>query len=441
MGSGEFAALVSDTGSTGTAYSDATATEPGETYAYQVKAIRGGEQSQASNSAEARIPHDPADLAPANLTAEVVDGGVSLSWDVPVEESASVTGFAIERAVGSGEFAALVSDTGGAGTSHTDATATTAGETYAYQVKAIRGGEQSQASTSVEARIPHDPADLAPANLTAEVVDGGVSLSWDAPVEESASVTGFAIERAVGSGEFAALVSDTGSTGTAYSDATATEPGETYAYRVSALRSGEQSQQSNQAEVQVPHDPADLAPANLTAEVVDGGVSLSWDAPVEESASVTGFAIERAVGEGEFAALVSDTGGTGTSYTDATATEPGETYAYRVSALRSGEQSQQSNRAEVQVPHDPADLAPANLTAEVVDGGVSLSWDAPVEESASVTGYAIERAVGEGEFAALVSDTGGTGTSYSDATATEPGETYGLPGGGAAERRAEPVVG
>ena len=146
--------------------------------------------------------------------------------------------------------------------------------------------------------------------------------------------------------------------------------------------------------------PEDLAPSGLTAGLVEDGVALSWETPVEDADTVTGYAMERAVGSGEFAALVSDTGGTGTSHTDATATQKGETYAYRVSALRDGEQSQWSDRAEVQVPQDPADLAPANLTAEVVDGGVSLSWDAPAEESASVTGYAIERAVGEGEFAA-----------------------------------------
>ena len=579
VGEGEFAVLVSDTGGAGTSHTDATATEPGETYAYRVSALRSGEQSQQSNrAAGGQVPHDPADLAPSGLTAGAVEEGVSLSWDAPVEDADTVTGYVIERAVGSGEFAALVSDTGGTGTSHTDATATTAGETYAYRVRALRDGEQSQWSDRAEVQVPHDPADLAPSGLTAGAVEEGVSLSWETPVEDADTVTGYAIERAVGSGEFAALVSDTGGTGTSHTDATATQKGETYAYRVSALRDGKQSQWSDRAEVQVPHDPADLAPANLTAEVVDSGVSLSWDAPAEESAPVTGYAIDRAVGSGEFAALVSDTGGTGTSHTDATATTAGETYAYRVAALRASERSSWSDEAPVTLgaapPAEPeveppsgellwsaqltaqqsafgtigynansnvgslssteltlggesfsvlrfdyrpglsrltmlltagdeavdrqlagtdfpaqevqyvvlaggleislsdarikhvqwdapdggylgsvllhwsidgldwsagevvelalvrrgpgtgSPTAPGSLTAEITDGGVALSWQAPARDAGTVTGYAIERAVGEGEFAPLVSDTGGTGTSHTDATATTAGETY-----------------
>ena len=42
---------------------------------------------------------------------------------------------------------------------------------------------------------------------------------------------------------------------------------------------------------------------------------------------------------------------------------------------------------------DDSALAPSNLTAELVDGLVSLDWDAPAEDAGSVTGYEILRAV------------------------------------------------
>ena len=45
---------------------------------------------------------------------------------------------------------------------------------------------------------------------------------------------------------------------------------------------------------------------------------------------MTGYEILRAVGDGELATLVADTQSTATAHTDATADEPGETYAYRV---------------------------------------------------------------------------------------------------------------
>ena len=427
VGEGELAALAADTGSTGTAYTDATATEAGETYAYQVKAIRGDDRSQASGQAQVQVPHDPVDLAPTGLTAVLVNGsGVTLTWTAPAEDSGSVTGYEILRAVGEGELAALAADTGSTGTAYTDATATEAGETYAYQVKAIRGDDRSQASGQAQVQVPHDPVDLAPTGLTAALVNGsGVTLTWTAPAEDSGSVTGYEILRAVGEGELAALAADTGSTGTAYTDATATEAGETYAYQVKAIRGDDRSQASGQAQVQVPHDPVDLAPTGLTAALAEGGgVNLTWTAPAEDADSVTGYEILRAVGEGELATLAADTGSTTNTYTDATATEAGETYAYEVKAIRGEERSQASAQAQVQLPHDPVDLAPSNLTAEKVDGGINLSWTAPAEDADSVTGYEVLRAAGEDELTTLAADTGSTATTYSDATATDSEETY-----------------
>ena len=146
------ATLVDDTGSTATAYTDATATEAGETYAYQVKAIRGEDRSQASGQTQVQVPHDPVDLAPSNLTALIVTAivvgendstQVSLTWSAPAEDADSVTGYEILRAVGEGELATLVDDTGSTANSYADATATEAGETYTYRVKAIRGEDRS----------------------------------------------------------------------------------------------------------------------------------------------------------------------------------------------------------------------------------------------------------------------------------------------------------
>ena len=386
-----------------------------------MKALRDGEESQASNRAGVQVPHDPADLAPTNLTAVLVDGGgVSLSWDPPAEETGSVSGYVILRAVGEAELAVLVADTSSTTTSYTDTTATEKGTTYSYQVKALRGQEQSQASNRAQVQVPHDPADLAPTNLIAALVDGGsVSLTWDAPAEDVGSVTQYRVLR---TGYAPTRSVRTASTATNYTDS-ATDSGERYTYVVFALRDGELSQGSNQVEVDIPAGPK--APANLTAGLAEGGgVSLGWDAPAEEAGTVTGYAILRAVGDGELTTLVADTSGTATSYTDATATEIGTTYTYRVRAWRGEEQSAGSNLAEMLIPHDPADLAPSNLAAQLVDGGVSLAWDAPAEEADSVSGYAILRAQGEAELTVLVEDTGNETTAYTDTTATETGTTY-----------------
>ena len=78
------------------------------------------------------------------------------------------------------------------------------------------------------------------------------------------------------------------------------------------------------------------APGNLTAQLVNGGVLLIWAAPAEDAVSVTGYEILRRRTDlhdpGDFQPLVGDTQSTATSYTDATATEAGKRYTYRVKA-------------------------------------------------------------------------------------------------------------
>ena len=390
-----------------------------------------------------------ADLAPTNLTTTLADGGgVALTWATPAEDTDSVTGYEVLRAVGEGDLATLVADTASTAASYTDATATEAGETYAYQVKAIRGEDRSQASDQAQVQVPHDPADLRPTGLTVSLVDNKATLSWTAPAEDAVSVDGYEILRrrpSEGEGALTTLVADTESTATTYTDATANEAGVVYVYRVKAMRGSEVSRWSNFARIELSADyvpdptptpepestPDDLAPTNLTAALAaGGGVALSWDAPAEDAGSVTGYEVLRAVGQGEFTTLAADTGSTTTAYTDATAAEAGETYAYQVKAIRGEVRSQASGQAQVQLPPDPVDLAPSNLTALITVAledstpSVFLSWSAPAEDAGSVTGYEVQRATCGGGFTALAADTGSTATAYTDATATEAGETY-----------------
>ena len=99
-------------------------------------------------------------------------------------------------------------------------------------------------------------------------------------------------------------------------------------------------------------DDSALAPSNLTAELLDGQVSLSWDTPAEDAGSVTGYEILRRPLNGEDAPgiLVADTGNADTTFVDATANEPGVRYTYRVKALRGDVKSRESNHAYVDTP-------------------------------------------------------------------------------------------
>lgn len=251
--------------------------------------------------------------------------------------------------------------------------------------------DSDQPELTVTATPVPDPSSLAPSGLTLDVVDGGVALSWTAPQEDSATVTGYEIERAVGSLNFETLVAGTGSAATTYTDATATEAQAIYLYRVAALRGDAKSRPSGMTAVVIPgartepqsakqggpepqkqdtdelqkHSTVELrmqdntdptenvvddlpertsaGPYTLYLEVVydaayqPTGVRLNWEAPAWYDHNVTGYRIMRMVGprvSGTPTVLVEDTMSTATTYTDSTATTTDTTYLYHVRALR-----------------------------------------------------------------------------------------------------------
>ena len=317
---------------------------------------------------------------PTGVVATATHDSVALAWDDP--DDASITHYQIFRrdrdVHDAGEFVTIEENTGSAAASYTDDTVEP--ETrYVYRVKAVNQHGASTWSDFVRADTPAapDPADLAPSGLEVSLVENRVTLTWDAPASDAASVTGYEIlRRRPNDGEAAltTLVADTGNAETGYTDDSANEPGVRYTYRVKALRDGEQSRVSNYARIDLPDDyaqdssgsdeptPEALAPSGLIAEAAkDGGVALSWTAPADAAGSVTGYEVLRAQGEAELTTLEADTGSTDTGYTDETATAAGETYAYQVKALRGEEKSQGSNEADIDLPDDKSGRESGNI--------------------------------------------------------------------------------
>ena len=230
---------------------------------------------------------------------------------------------------------------------------------------------QEQQVTATRDATGDTPPDR-PTNLQASAEHDSVSLTWTASTDQS--VTHYAVLRrdrnADDVGVFHVIDSNAGS-GASYTDDSVSPEG-SYVYRVKAVSPTGVSQWSSYVSVNTPAapsptpepnpepgpdpDPADLAPGSLSAKAVSGddgvieGVALAWDAPAEDAASVTGYEVLRAVGDGDMATLVADTGSDDTTYTDDTATEAGESYAYRVKALRGEEASQPSDRALAIIP-------------------------------------------------------------------------------------------
>ena len=89
------------------------------------------------------------------------------------------------------------------------------------------------------------------------------------------------------------------------------------------------------------------APTDLSASVSAEGVILSWTAP---AGTVDGYEVLRRLPlqhETELTTLVDNTGSSETSYTDTSATTPGERYSYWVKAIRGDDRSVLSNFVDI----------------------------------------------------------------------------------------------
>ena len=363
---------------------------------------------------------------PTGVVTTATHDSVALAWDDPSD--ASITHYQIFRRDrdihDAGEFVTITENTGSAAASYTDDTVEPE-KRYVYRVKAVNQHGASTWSNFVRANTPAapapeptptptptpepeptpDPADLAPSGLEVSLVENRVTLTWDAPASDAASVTGYEIlRRRPNDGEAAltTLVADTGNAETGYTDDSANEPGVSYTYRVKALRDGEQSRVSNYDRIDLPEDyaqdppepapepeeeptPEALAPSGLTAEAAeDDGVALSWTAPAEDAASVTGYEVLRAQGSAELATLAADTSNTDTTYTDSGVTGDLDGYRYQVKALRGGDASQGSNVAGVlQSAHAGAIVPLADVTLISNVGQTAATGAAQVSTSQS----------------------------------------------------------
>ena len=401
--------LVANTGSTATSYLDATATEPGVSYIYRVRARRGTELSRMANKlqltytapepliatqSQATQPQaTPSELAPSNLRAAISGDGVQLAWEAPAVDAGSVTSHFVTRlwTNAQGRDMRLLLDSGSTALSYLDPEANVEGVVYTYMVLVARGAVYSQDSNRVT--VTYLLASLAPTNLRVESTPGGVQLEWDAPAEDAFSVTGYRIIRTrsdVHGGPKVTTEIDIDSTDSSYLDTEADEEGSTYTYRVKALRDQVSSEASNEPTVTYLWE--SLAPSNLRAMMTVDGIRLWWDAPTADPALVTGYRIMRAEAGANGGAGVSteiDTGTIALSYLDATVQAEGASFTYQVTALSGDASGGASNEATVT--YSQASLAPTDLHATMRDDAVHLQWNAPVADAGSVTAYRFTR--------------------------------------------------
>lgn len=177
--------------------------------------------------------------APKNLVGTAGSGGAVLSWEA-VDSGAEKVTYNVYRGTVSGSIntkTRIASDL--TATTYTDTTLTT-GNTFYYQVTAHDLQGESEASNEVTLSLGTLPA---PANLTASIVAGQVTLAWSAV----SGATGYNVYR--GTTQTGTITGKskiaTGVSTTSYSDVAVTR-GVAYFYQVTAIDSSSESPGSDE---------------------------------------------------------------------------------------------------------------------------------------------------------------------------------------------------
>ena len=385
-------------------------------YTFEVRAFAGDDRGEASRVRATPVP-PPA--PPDGLRASGSDGTVNLAWEDPMD--LSITVYQIRY----GDAPALLPDWNdgeniaeiGTGMTRHEVRNLRNWTEYTFEVRATRGSVEG-----MPARVTATPDLPPPRNLNASLVNGAVTLTWEAPATVAAPITGYQVLRRRPDVDAAGVshpIGATGATETTYVDAGA-EAGHSYVYRVKTQRDIYLSGSSNAARIDVPAPPP--PPGNLTAREDDRAVTLTWDN--SDAPAVARYEIRYGVGEAPAAWTVipvSPVSDASTTTREVPGLTNGIEYTFEVRATRGSVEGMPAR-----VTATPDLPPPRNLNASLVTGAVTLTWEAPATAAAPITGYRVLRRRPDVDAAGVshpIGATGATETTYVDAGA-EAGHSY-----------------
>ena len=381
---------------TGTSYTNTSYIENGNTYYYKVRALDANGTAGAWSSVVS-VTYKQTLPAPTVTGGNDAQGRPTLTWKV-------VTGAAkyeVYRARSKdGDYIKYSTVTG---TSYTNTSYIESGSTYYYKVRALDANGTAGAWSSIVS-VTYKQTLSAPTVTGGNDSQGRPTLKWNA-------VTGAAkyeVYRARSrSGEY---IKYSTVTGTSYTNTSYIENGNTYYYKVRALKS-DGTAGAWSSIVAVTYKQTLSAPAVTGGNDAQGRPTLTWKA-------VTGAAkyeVYRARSkDGDY---IKYSTVTGTSYTNTSYIENGNTYYYKVRALKS-DGTAGAWSSVVSVTYKQTLSAPAVTGGNDAQGRPTLTWNA-VSGAAK---YEVYRARSKDGTYTKYSTT--TGTAYTNSSYLTSGATY-----------------
>ena len=383
---------------TGTSYTNTSYIENGNTYYYKVRALDANGTAGAWSSVVS-VTYKQTLPAPTVTGGNDSQGRPTLKWN-------AVTGAAkyeVYRARSrSGDYIKYATVTG---TSYTNTSYIENGTTYYYKVRALDANGTAGAWSSIVA-VTYQPKQT----LSAPTVTGG-NDSQGRPTLKWNAVTGAAkyeVYRARSKdGDY---IKYSTTTGTSYTNTSYIEDGNTYYYKVRALDANGTAGAWSSI-VAVTYKQTLPAPTVTGGNDAQGRPTLTWKA-------VTGAAkyeVYRARSlNGDY---IKYSTVTGTSYTNTSYIENGNTYYYKVRALKS-DGTAGAWSSVVSVTYKQTLSAPAVTGGNDAQGRPTLTWNA-VSGAAK---YEVYRARSKDGTYTKYSTT--TGTAYTNSSYLTSGATY-----------------
>ncbi len=408
--------IDADTKSTSTSYTEGGLTN-GQTYYYKVSAINlkgTGTASDTSNVTPLGTPSEPFNIT----AAPEASGELTLTWTAPLDDGgSSVTDYLIHYTTDLQFWNTF--DDGTSAATTTTVTGLTNNQNYIFRIFAVNFVGTANPSDLVSG-TPSIVVDIPSSLSTTAISAAEIDLSWVAPSSPGGTITGYQIERQIGTifdTNWMVIVSDTATTTTVYSD-TGLFGGTTYSYRVSAITDGSNVGTSSSASQSVTYSVSD-APTGVTVVSLPSKYVLSWTAPSDDGGqSIFDYFVQSSIDGGTTWKTLIDNVDTKTSLSvtgdDA---QNGVTYTLRVYAVNLIGTSSASPTVTVTPLTVPT--APRSLDATSVSGQVTLSWAAPLDDGgAAITDYIVRFSDNDGSTFSTFAD--GTSTAT---TATVTGLT------------------
>jgi len=342
----------------------------------------------------------------------VAPSTIDTSWTAAPTNGSSIQEYQVERATNSTFTAGSVVSSAGTALSFSH-TGLSYGVTYYFRARARSAqgwGAWSAASAGV--LVPNVPS--APNPSVAFVAPTTLDLSWTAPANGGATITGYELQEATNA-SFSDTVTIYSGTALSYSRTGRTR-GVTYYYRLRAQNSQGWSNWSATDSYAVPDVPT-IPATPTTSFTAPTALAFNWTAPANGGAAITDYEIQIANTSGGVSSAPITSKGTALSHS---VTGVRGTYYYlRVRAENSQGVSEWSPIASFRVPDVPA--APTGLvSSDVLPTSMKLSWTAPSDNGgAAITGYTLQRWNGTSWVGVYT----GTALTFTD-TGLTPGTEY-----------------